>query len=361
MTCNDELVEEYDYNDDGQRIKQYAPHEPPSVYLRYNPKGQLTNLRDTEWQYDQNGFTVKKLDSALYGMGGSQTHYYYGSDTRLYKVILSNGDEITYIYPSGKGPEAQNPIKKYRNGRLLAQYEWLDSARLKAYKDYEQKMLFIFAYDRNRHLSVLRIMQFDSKQYMDFLSACDQVGTPKLFTLSNEKLLKMLKYDSFGNILSDSKPQLHIPVGFAGGLADRDTGLIRFGYRDYDPKIGRFLCPDPYQDRRGDGDLYDYCVDDPVSASDSNGLSAVPLLRIIWNTVKNPKIANGGEIKGDVDKLEDKARNGTITEEEHRRLKQQRHFLKKWEKQEEKRRKEREQEEFERQQIAPQDPHYSRR
>ena len=29
-----------------------------------------------------------------------------------------------------------------------------------------------------------------------------------------------------------------IPFGFAGGLHDRDTGLVRFGYRDYDPEVG---------------------------------------------------------------------------------------------------------------------------
>ena len=39
-----------------------------------------------------------------------------------------------------------------------------------------------------------------------------------------------------------------MPVGFAGGLADQDTGLTRFGYRDYDPGVGRFTAPDPLGD-----------------------------------------------------------------------------------------------------------------
>ncbi len=34
--------------------------------------------------------------------------------------------------------------------------------------------------------------------------------------------------------------------------------------RDYDPTIGRFTALDPARDRRGDGDLYDYRMDDPV-------------------------------------------------------------------------------------------------
>ena len=70
--------------------------------------------------------------------------------------------------------------------------------------------------------------------------------------------------------------------------------------------------------------------------------------------MKNPDLANGGEIQGDIDKLEEKARNGTITEEEKRRLKQQRQYLEKWEEK-------LEEEEFKRQQIAPRDPHHIRR
>ena len=70
--------------------------------------------------------------------------------------------------------------------------------------------------------------------------------------------------------------------------------------------------------------------------------------------MKNPDLANGGEIQGDIEKLEEKARNGTITEEEKRRLKQQRQYLEKWEEK-------LEEEEFKRQQIAPKDPHHIRR
>ena len=50
------------------------------------------------------------------------------------------------------------------------------------------------------------------------------------------------------------------------------TGFVRFGYRDYDPAVGRFTAKDPARDLRGDGDLWDYCVDDPVSCIDPEGL-----------------------------------------------------------------------------------------
>ena len=78
--------------------------------------------------------------------------------------------------------------------------------------------------------------------------------------------------DSFGVQQSDSFPDLFMPIGFAGGLTDPDTGLVRFGYRDYDPSAGRFTAPDPLGDTGGDHDLYEYCIDDPVTLNDPSGL-----------------------------------------------------------------------------------------
>ncbi len=46
-------------------------------------------------------------------------------------------------------------------------------------------------------------------------------------------VVKQIDYDSFGNIISETNQDLKIPFGFVGGLYDRDTGLVRFGYRDY--------------------------------------------------------------------------------------------------------------------------------
>jgi RHS repeat-associated protein len=54
------------------------------------------------------------------------------------------------------------------------------------------------------------------------------------------RIVKLVDYDAFGNILADSNPGLFMPLSFAGGLRDRFTGLVRFCHRDYDPMVGRF-------------------------------------------------------------------------------------------------------------------------
>ncbi|CAK0769578.1 hypothetical protein CCP4SC76_510006 [Gammaproteobacteria bacterium] len=58
-------------------------------------------------------------------------------------------------------------------------------------------------------------------------------------------------------MLNDTNPGFQ-PFGFAGGLYDRDTGLVRFGYRDYDAETGQWTAKDPIGFRGGDTDLYAY-------------------------------------------------------------------------------------------------------
>jgi RHS repeat-associated protein len=62
-----------------------------------------------------------------------------------------------------------------------------------------------------------------------------------------------------------------IPFGFAGGVYDQDTGLVRFGARDYDPSIGRWVSKDPILFGGGQANLYVYVGDDPVNLIDPFG------------------------------------------------------------------------------------------
>ena len=109
------------------------------------------------------------------------------------------------------------------------------------------------------------------------IKTTSQVGSLRLVVDSGGSIVKRIEYDSFGNILSDSNAGFSIPFGFAGGLHDRDTGLIRFGYRDYLPEIGKWTAKDPIDFAGGDSNLYGYVQNDPVNWVDTWGL---------W--VKNP-------------------------------------------------------------------------
>jgi RHS repeat-associated protein len=75
----------------------------------------------------------------------------------------------------------------------------------------------------------------------------------------------------WGKVIQDSNPGFQ-PFGFAGGLYDRDTQLVRFGARDYDAETGRWTAKDPIGFGGGDTNLYGYVVNDPVNWVDPLGL-----------------------------------------------------------------------------------------
>ncbi len=105
-----------------------------------------------------------------------------------------------------------------------------------------------------------------------YYMAYDQVGSLRAVADSASNMLKSIEYDSFGNVIDDSNPAFYMPFGFAGGLYDADTGLVRFGFRDYDPDVGRWTAKDPILFAGGDTDLYGYVLNDPVNLIDPLGL-----------------------------------------------------------------------------------------
>jgi RHS repeat-associated protein len=98
----------------------------------------------------------------------------------------------------------------------------------------------------------------------------DHLGSPRLVVnASTGAVVEEIDYDEFGVVSNDTSPGL-MPFGFAGGLYDKDTGLVRFGARDYDAVVGRWTSKDPI---RFDGgmNLYLYVGNDPVNRRDPRG------------------------------------------------------------------------------------------
>ena len=77
-------------------------------------------------------------------------------------------------------------------------------------------------------------------------------------------------------MISNSNPEFQA-LGFASGLYDPDTKLTRFGVRDYNPNVGRWLQRDPIKFQGGDTNLYAYVGNDPVNYVDPTGLWAIQL------------------------------------------------------------------------------------
>jgi RHS repeat-associated protein len=111
----------------------------------------------------------------------------------------------------------------------------------------------------------------------------DWAGSVRLVVnASTGVVAQQIDYDEFGNVIPSTSfdnnctamPCLPTqPFGFAGGMQDPNSGLVRFGARDYDPQLGRWVSKDPIRFDGGQTDLYVYAGNDPVNSSDPDGKS----------------------------------------------------------------------------------------
>jgi len=185
----------------------------------------------------------------------------YSARGELLRVALGDGTEVTYSY-DGLGRRVT------RNG-ATGKHQFLygnpsDPVQVTATVNQSGELSEYF-YDENGLLLAFR------RGGSLFYVATDQVGTPRVVCDPTGQILKVLEYDSFGNLVSDSNPGFDLPLSFAGGLLDTATGLVRFGFRDYDPRAGRWTARDPSLFEGGQINLYLYVENDPVNFRDPDG------------------------------------------------------------------------------------------
>ena len=264
------LVERYLYNATGQRTAALYPILGRVCEFSHDAQGRLIRAGDVAYLWSSKGSLTRRE------IGGFRTLYHYGDDTRLNALILPNRRRIRYEY--GAGPM---PVRILSDDRPAVEYLWDAGARLAACRDLRSGDVWSFPYTGGRIPTEAILEGPTARRYgtdrLRLAVNADQVGSIRLLALPGGRVFKRLEYDSFGNILDDTPEEIHFPLGFAGGLRDPFSGLTRFGFRDYDPETGRFTAKDPLGDTGGDHDLYDYCVDDPVSMHDPSGLKGEPV------------------------------------------------------------------------------------
>jgi RHS repeat-associated protein len=125
----------------------------------------------------------------------------------------------------------------------------------------------------------------------------DHLGSVRLVVNAETgAVAQRLSYDEYGRVLEDTNPGFQ-PFGFAGGLYDPATKLVRFGARDYDPGMGRWVAKDPIGFRGRDTNLYRYCGSDPVNFVDATGKGKVGVAlrwtKKAWHHITKRHIARG--------------------------------------------------------------------
>lgn len=266
------IVETYSYDNNENRTSATVNGVTTSGY--YTLDDQVEVYGDNTYTYDEDGYLSSKVTP------NGTTTYSYSTLGEL-KEVKTPSKTITYKHNANN-----QRVAKLVNGVVVEKYLWADLTTLLAIYDGNDNLVQRFEYANSR--MPISMTQGSNKYYLHY----DQVGSLRAVSDSNHDIIKEIIYDSFGNILEDSNPDFKVPFGFAGGLYDSDTGLTRFGYRDYDSYTGKWTAKDPIDFSGGDTNLYGYVLGDPINGIDPEGLNAFVITRpmIIPRPITIPKM-----------------------------------------------------------------------
>lgn len=262
---NNTTVESYNYDANGNRLTQtnslrYIQNQTST----YNLGDQIISDGQSSFEYDGDGRLSKKTNGDLI------EEYNYSSEGKLLSVIFKE-DDLTTKTIGYQHNALGNRVAKLINGVITEKYLWLNKTTLLATYDKDDNLKQRYEYGLSH--TPVSFTQNNTKYYI----TSDHLGSPRVIVDEAGLIIKLLDYDSFGNVIADSNAAFEIPFGFAGGLKDGDTGLLRFGYRDYDAKTGRWTARDPIGFAGGDTNLYGYVANDPLNWIDPTGENALGL------------------------------------------------------------------------------------
>lgn len=253
VRVNGRVVETETYDPAGNRISVARPSG--KLPARYDPRERLLHWGSTEYSWRPDGHLARRAD------GKGATSFAYDDFGALRGVTLSDGRAIKYFVDADG-----RRVGREADGKVVAEYLYRPNGSMAAELDASGKVLSRFGYDHVGHLALVE------RGGATYRVLTDEVGSPRLVVDSrNGTVADEISYDAWGNVTRDTAPGF-IPIGFAGGLHDSDTGLIRFGARDYDPETGRWTAADPIRFAGGAANLYVYAGADPVNGVDQTGL-----------------------------------------------------------------------------------------
>jgi RHS repeat-associated protein len=252
------VTAQYGYDANGNRTTVTSPSG--AVSATYDIQDRLMSYGSTTYTYTPAGELQSKTDSAA----NKTTTYSYDALGNLRTVTLPDGTLLDYVIDG-----ANRRVGKKMNGTLVQGWLYDGSGRVVAELDGTGAVVSRFVYATGANVPDYMI-----RSGVTYRLITDQVGSVRLVVdAATGAVAQRIDYDEFGNVLSDTNPGFQ-PFAFAGGLYDSQTGLVRFGARDYDAQTGRWTARDPIRFGGGQANLYAFVAGDPLNSRDPSGLQA---------------------------------------------------------------------------------------
>jgi RHS repeat-associated protein len=242
------LTATYTYDANGNRIGGPGLTTTPV----YDAQDRLLSYGKWTYVYTANGELQSKTDTT----SGQVTSYSYDGMGNLRHVGLPDGRAIDYVIDS-----LNRRVAKKMNGNVVRKWVYTDG------------LIPAAEFDSSGNL----VSRFEGTDYLvqgttTYRIVKDHLGSPRMIVNATSGVVaQRLDYDEWGNVtVSGTQPTGWQPFGFAGGIYDPDTGLVRFGARDYDSTTARWMDKDPLG-LGGGLNTSAYLLGDPVNAIDPSG------------------------------------------------------------------------------------------
>lgn len=240
------------YQNDSLQNRVAKDEQPYQI----NSLNQLLEQADTSYEYDRNGNLISKRQGSLLisyqydaldrliavNNGITKTRYIYDSSHRRVSKITDNIKE-DYIF------QAKNEIGTVQNGKIV--------------------QLRMLGLTRGAEVGATVAIELDGAVYAPIH---DPYGNIVVLLDTEGNIAETYRYSAFGETISMCS--IDNPWRFSSKRYDPETGFLYFGYRYYDPVIGRWITPDPAGFADGPN-LYAYTHNRPLVYIDPDG-------RLVW-------------------------------------------------------------------------------
>ncbi len=254
VKTNGSVYSIYQYDANGNRTN--ATVAGTASVGNYDAQDRMMTNGTVTYQYNASGTLTNK------NAAGQVTRYRYDTLGNLLSVVLPGGTTVDYLV-DGFGRR----ISKRVNGAMTRGFIYVNQLKPIAEVDGRTNVVATFVYGAHPYVPDYLVRSGTTYRIIS-----DHLGSVRLVVnATNGAVAQRLDYDEFGKVVQDTNPGFQ-PFGFSGGLYDPDTGLIRFGCRDYDAATGRWLSKDPVLFKGGQANFYIYCDGDPINWIDPSGL-----------------------------------------------------------------------------------------
>jgi RHS repeat-associated protein len=261
VTKNGALLRRYTYDANGNRLTRETEPAGPIEDGEYDDQDRLETYDGTTYTYGANG----ELETKTTAVG--VTAYDYDALGNVRATTLPDNTLIEYVIDG-----ENRRIGRKRNGVLEQGFLWQDALRVAAEVDGSGNVTKRFIYATGVNVADYMIRYDQGPTARTYRLVTDHLGSPRLvIDTATGAIVQRMDYDEFGRVSLDTNPGFQ-PFGFAGGLYDSDTGLVRLGARDYDARTARWTVKDPIKFMGGTSNLYAYALNDPINRRDPGGL-----------------------------------------------------------------------------------------